>query len=93
MTAAMALTEPAVTWQNLWRGFAINDIASRPLLNGKDLDAATDHARAVLAALLRVPVAMTEPADACPLSRPYREPARRRGWGREVRWRRPARAG
>ena len=51
----MALTEPAVTWQNLWRGFAMNNIASRPLLNGKDLDAAIDHARAALAALLRIP--------------------------------------
>src|SRR5271165_3402996 len=32
----------------------MNDIASRPLLHGKDLDAAIDHARARLAALLRV---------------------------------------
>ena len=31
------------------------DIASRPLLAGKDLDAAIDHARAALAALLRIP--------------------------------------
>jgi len=51
----MALTEPAVTWQNLWRGFAMNDIATRPLLDGKDLDAAIDHARAALAALMRIP--------------------------------------
>ena len=62
MTAAMALTEPAVTWQNLWRGFAMNNIASRPLLNGKDLDAAIDHARAALAALLRIPGGTDEPA-------------------------------
>jgi hypothetical protein len=33
----------------------MNDIASRPLLDGKDLDAALDHARAAMAALLRVP--------------------------------------
>jgi hypothetical protein len=33
----------------------MNDIASRPLLDGKELDAAIDHARAALAALLRVP--------------------------------------
>ena len=33
----------------------MNDIASRPLLAGKDLDAAIDHARAALAALLRIP--------------------------------------
>jgi hypothetical protein len=40
----MALTEPAVTWQKLIRaGFAVNDIASRPLLDSKDLDAAIDH--------------------------------------------------
>jgi hypothetical protein len=32
-----------------------NIIASRPLLDGKDLDAAIDHARAALAALLRAP--------------------------------------
>jgi hypothetical protein len=31
------------------------DIASRPVLDGPDLDAAIDHARAALAALLRVP--------------------------------------
>src|SRR5260370_42299831 len=31
------------------------DIASRPLLVGADLDAAVDHARAALAALLRAP--------------------------------------
>jgi len=52
----MALTEPAVTWQTCGGGFAMNNIiASRPLLDGKDLDAAIDHARAALAALLRVP--------------------------------------
>jgi hypothetical protein len=51
----MALTEPAVTWQNLWTGSAMNDTASRPLLNGEDLDAAIDHARAALAALLWIP--------------------------------------
>jgi hypothetical protein len=34
----------------------MNDIASRPVLDGQDLDAAIDHARAALAALLRVPV-------------------------------------
>jgi hypothetical protein len=33
----------------------MNDVASRPLLDGKDLDAAIDHARAALTALLRVP--------------------------------------
>jgi hypothetical protein len=33
----------------------MNDIASRPVLDGQDLDAAIDHARAALAALLRVP--------------------------------------
>ena len=33
----------------------MNNIASRPLLAGKDLDAAVDHARAALAALLRIP--------------------------------------
>jgi hypothetical protein len=33
----------------------MDDIASRPLLDGKDQDAAIDHARAALAALLRVP--------------------------------------
>jgi hypothetical protein len=36
-------------------GFAMHDIASRPLLDGKDLDAAIDHTRATLSALLRVP--------------------------------------
>jgi hypothetical protein len=51
----MALTEPAVTWQTCGGGFAMNNIASRPLLSGKDLDAAIDHARAALAALLRIP--------------------------------------
>jgi hypothetical protein len=52
----MALTELAVTWQNLWRGkSAMNDIASRPLLVGADLDAAVDHARTALAALLCAP--------------------------------------
>ena len=55
MTAAMALTEPAVTWQTCGGGFAMNNIASRPLLDGPDLDAAIDHARAALDALLRVP--------------------------------------
>ncbi len=35
----MALTEPAVTWQNLWRGSATEDIAGRALLDGEDLDA------------------------------------------------------
>ena len=33
----------------------MNETASRPLLDGKELDAAIDHARAALAALLRVP--------------------------------------
>ena len=33
----------------------MNKIASRPLLDGQDLAAAVDHARAALAALLRVP--------------------------------------
>jgi len=33
----------------------MNDIVGRPLLDGKDLDAAIDHARAALAALLRRP--------------------------------------
>jgi hypothetical protein len=51
----MALTEPAVTWQTCGGGFAMNKIASRPLLDGQDLAAAVDHARAALAALLRVP--------------------------------------
>ena len=51
----MALTEPAVTWQTCGGGFAMNDIASLPLLDGTDLDAAIDHARTALAALLRVP--------------------------------------
>jgi hypothetical protein len=51
----MALTEPAVTWQTYGGGFAMHDIASRPLLDGKDPDAAIDHTRATLSALLRVP--------------------------------------
>jgi hypothetical protein len=51
----MALTEPAVTWETCGGGFAMNKIASRPLLDGNDLTAAVDHARAALAALLRVP--------------------------------------
>src|SRR5579859_7384653 len=34
---------------------SMNDLASRPLLVGADLDAAVDHARAALAALLRAP--------------------------------------
>jgi len=33
----------------------VNDVAGRPPLDGKDLDAAVDHARAALAALLRGP--------------------------------------
>jgi hypothetical protein len=33
----------------------MNDVASRPLLDGKDLDTAIDHARAALTALLRIP--------------------------------------
>ena len=33
----------------------MTDIASRPVLNGQDLDAAIEHARAALAALLRIP--------------------------------------
>lgn len=33
----------------------MKDVVSRPLLDGTDLDAAIDHARAALAALLRVP--------------------------------------
>ena len=33
----MALTEPAVTWQNLVEGdLPMNDIADRPLLDGPD---------------------------------------------------------
>ena len=61
MTAATALTELAVTWQNLRRGksamydSAINHRASRPALDGAPLDTAIDEARAELAALLRVP--------------------------------------
>lgn len=50
----MALTEPTVTWQKLLEGeFAMNSIASRPLLSGEDLDTAIDRARAELSALLR----------------------------------------
>ena len=33
----------------------MNNIADRPLLDGTDLDAAVDHARAALTVLLRVP--------------------------------------
>src|SRR5260370_17650373 len=33
----------------------MHDLASRPVLDGPDLDAAIEHARAALAALLRVP--------------------------------------
>jgi hypothetical protein len=52
----MALTEPAVTWQNFWRGrFAMMSVANRPLLSGEDLDRAIDRARAELSALLRGP--------------------------------------
>src|ERR1022692_1475794 len=34
----------------------MTDIANRPVLNGQGLDTAIEHARAALAALLRVPV-------------------------------------
>ena len=99
----------------------MNNIASRPLLAGKDLDAAVDHARAALAALLRIPggsdgagypkmlaearallgassaslagTSRRRLKDACPSQPAARERARRRGWGRGVRSRRPARAG
>src|SRR5690348_17303830 len=46
----MTLTEPAATWPNQWEGPGMNDTA---LLDGEDLDAAIEHARAALAALLR----------------------------------------
>ena len=57
MTAATALTELAVTWQNLWGesvmdDSAINHRASCPVPDGAALDAAIDEARA---ALLRAP--------------------------------------
>jgi hypothetical protein len=50
----MALTELAVTWLICREGL-LTDIASRPVLNGQDLDAAIEHARAALAALQRFP--------------------------------------
>jgi hypothetical protein len=51
----MALTELAVTWLICREGL-LTDIASRSVLDGQDLDAAIEHARAALAALLRFPV-------------------------------------
>ena len=50
----MALTELAVTWAICREGL-LTDIAGHPVLNRQDLDAAIEHTRAALAALLRVP--------------------------------------
>src|ERR1039458_7117603 len=44
----------------------MTDIANRPVLNGQGLDTAIEHARAALAALLRVPVGGDGAADPGP---------------------------
>jgi hypothetical protein len=54
VAAVLPLTELAVTWQTC-EGACMKDISSRPVRDGQDLDAAIEHARAALIALLRAP--------------------------------------